>query len=61
MGSIRYSKFCNNIFRRIFQRYNTNDLEEKNIVLAQADIHIEYITYVSIALMNLIIGFIVTF
>ena len=61
MRSTRYSRFCTNIFRHIFSRYNKNELEEKNIVLAQADIPMDYITYSSVALMNTIIGSIVTF
>ena len=61
MRSIRYSRFCTNIFRHIFSRYSKDELEEKNIVLAQADIPIEGITYSSVALMNTIIGFIITF
>jgi len=61
MKSTRYSRFCTNIFRYIFSRYNKDELEEKNIVLAQADIPRDYVTYSSVALMNTIIGFIVTF
>ena len=61
MKSTRYSRFCTNIFRHFFSRHNKDELVEKNIVLAQADIPRDYVTYSSVALMNTIIGFIVTF
>ncbi len=51
-----YSKFCKNIIQHIFSRYNKKQLEEKNIILAQADIPMDFIVYSSIALMNIIIG-----
>ena len=61
MKSPRYSIYCSNIFKHIFSRYNKNQMEEKNIVLAQADISTDYVTYSSVALMNTIIGFIIAF
>ena len=53
-----YSKFCKNIIQHVFSRYDKKQLEEKNIILAQADIPLDFISYSSVALMKMITGFI---
>lgn len=53
----KYSNFFKNIIQHVFSRYNKRQFEEKNIILAQADIPLDFITYSSIALMSVIIGF----
>lgn len=57
MRSTAYSRSCSRIFKQFFSRYNRQELEEKNIVLAQADISMDYVSYSSVAVMNTIIGF----
>jgi len=52
-----YSKYFRNIVERIFSRYDKKQLEGKNIILAQADIPLDFISYSTIALMKMIIGF----
>jgi len=61
MKSTRYSKFCTQIFENLFSKHNKNQLEEKNIVLAKANIAMDYVAYCSLALMNTIICFISAF
>lgn len=58
MKSTRYSKFCTQIFGNIFSKYNIDQTEKKNIILAQANIAMDYDAYYSMALMNTAIGFI---
>ena len=58
MGLNIYSKFCKNIIQHVFSRYDKKQLEEKNIILAQADIPLDFISYSSVALMKMITGFI---
>ena len=60
MKSTRYSKFCTRLFGKRFLKYSKNQLEEKNFILAKADIAMDYEAYCSRALMNTIIGFIST-
>ena len=58
MRANMYSKFCTCVFGRLFPRNNKKETSEKNILLAQANILMDYETYNSMALMNTIIGFI---
>jgi archaellum biogenesis protein FlaJ (TadC family) len=58
MRANTYSKFCTHIFGKLFSRNNKKENSEKNILLAQANILMDYETYNSMALMNTIIGFI---
>ena len=60
MKSNKYSKFCTSLFGKIFSKNKKHNIKEKNILLAQADIAMDYETYSSMALMNIIIGFYIT-
>ena len=60
MKSTRYSKFCTHLSGKIFSKSKKNRLDEKNFILAKANIAMDYETYSSTALMNTIIGFIST-
>ncbi|UCF49652.1 MAG: type II secretion system F family protein, partial [Thermoplasmatales archaeon] len=61
MKSNIFSKYFVNIVEHIYSRYDKKQLEEKNILLAQADISLDIIRYSSIALMNMVFGFISMF
>jgi len=58
MRSNTYSKFCTSLFGRFFSKNKKEQIREKNISLAQANILMDYETYNSMALMNTTIGFI---
>jgi len=55
MKPTKYSKFCTQVFEKIFSKQNNTHLEEKNILLAQANITMDYVTYCSVNLMNTLI------
>ena len=59
MKTKKYSAFCTKIFGNVFSK-KTDSRIEKNIELTQADISMDYDTYWSIALMNTIIGLILS-
>jgi flagellar protein FlaJ len=61
MKSTRYSKFCTRLFGKRFSKYTKSKLDERNFILAKADIAMDYETYCSRALMNSILGFISIF
>ena len=56
MKSTKYSRFCTQIFENMFLKHNKEHLDEKNIVLAKANIAMDYASYCSLALMNTVIG-----
>ncbi len=58
MKSNIFFKYFIKIVERIYSGYDKKQLEEKNILLAQADISLDFIRYSSIALMNMVFGFI---
>lgn len=58
MRSITSLKFCTQLFTEIFPKHDKEQIREKNIELAQANITMEYETYCSMALMNALIGFV---
>jgi len=60
MKPIEYSNFALKIFGRFFEKYMPDSLEEKNIQLVKADIQMSYEEYYSMAVMNTIIGYIIS-
>ena len=61
MKSNKFLKYFIKIIEHIYSGYDKKQLEEKNILLAQADISLDFIRYSSIALMNMFFGFISMF
>ena len=60
MKSTKYTRFCRKLFASIFERFNISK-SSKNNLLEQADIAMVYLEYYSMVLMNIIIGFVVSF
>jgi archaellum biogenesis protein FlaJ (TadC family) len=60
MKSTKYTNFCLRIFGKLFLWYNKKPLEEKNILFVKANIPLSYEEYYSTALMNTILGFIIS-
>ncbi len=60
MKSTKYTRFCRRIFSNIFQKFNVSE-NAKNRSLEKANISMVYQEYYSMVLMNIIIGFIVSF
>ena len=60
MKSTKYTRFCRRLFSNLFERFNIIETTKNNI-LEKADIAIIYKEYYSMVLMNIIIGFIVSF
>ena len=60
MKSTRYSKFCSNTFRKIIPKKTKDQQEEKNLYLIQANIFRKYNEYYATALMNVLIGIIIS-
>ena len=60
MKSTKYTRFCRRLFSNIFERFNIVETTKNNI-LEKADIAMVYKEYYSMILMNIIIGFIVSF
>ena len=56
MRSTKYSEFCRKIFGNYFKKQKKEELEEKTLMLEQADIEIDYDEYYSIVMMNTIIA-----
>ena len=56
MKSTKYSRFCTQVFEKIFLKQNKNTFEEKNLALAKANIYMDYTSYCCVALMNTLIG-----
>ena len=61
MKSTKYSNFCLQIFGKMFLKHKEEEPEEKNIIFEKANIAMEYEEYYSLALMNILIGFISAF
>ncbi len=60
MKSTKYSRFCRRLFSKIFEHLNISETS-RNRLLEKADISMVYQEYYSMVLMNLIIGFTVSF
>ncbi len=60
MKSTTYSRFCRRLFSEVFSRMNISETS-KNRLLEKADISMMYKEYYSMVLMNLLLGFIVSF
>jgi len=60
MKSTKYTRFCRQLFSKIFDRFNIKDTD-KNNMLEKADISMVYQEYYSMVYMNIILGFIVSF
>jgi flagellar protein FlaJ len=60
MKSTKYTRFCRQLFSRIFERFNVT-VTDKNNKLEKADISMVYQEYYSMVFMNIILGFIVSF
>ena len=60
MNSTNYTRFCRRAFSKTYERFNIVETT-KNRSLEKADIAMMYQEYYSMVLMNIIIGFIVSF
>ena len=60
MKSTKYTRFCRRLFSKTFEKFNVSETT-KNKMLEKADIAMVYKEYYSMVLMNLIVGFIVSF
>jgi flagellar protein FlaJ len=60
MKSTKYSNLCLRAFGKLFERIKKDRLEEKNLPFVKANISISYEEYYSVALMNTILGFIIS-
>ncbi len=60
MKSTKYSRFCRKLFAGLFAQLNVSE-SSKNRMLEKADISMVYQEYYAMVLMNIIIGFIVSF
>jgi len=60
MKSTKYTRFCRRLFANIFTKLNIGETS-KNRLLEKAEISMVYQEYYSMVLMNIIIGFIVSF
>jgi flagellar protein FlaJ len=60
MKSTQYTRFCRRLFSNIFEKFNISETS-KNRLLEKADISMVYQEYYSMVLMNIIIGFVVSF
>jgi flagellar protein FlaJ len=60
MKSTKYTRFCRRLFSKSFEKFNISETN-KNRLLEKADISMVYQEYYSMILMNIILGFIVSF
>jgi flagellar protein FlaJ len=60
MKSTKYTRLCRRLFSKIFEKLNLSETS-KNRLLEKADISMVYEEYYSMVLMNIIIGFIISF
>lgn len=60
MISTKYTRFCRRLFATTFERFDISETS-KNRLLEKADICMVYKEYYSMVLMNIIIGFIISF
>lgn len=56
-----YTNFCLKVFGKFFTKHMEHQLEEKNLELVKADIHMSYEEYYSTAIMSMLISLIVSF
>ena len=61
MKSTRYTDFCRGIFGNIFLKQKKQELKEKQLLLEQANIQMDYEEYASFVLMNTLLTIITTF
>jgi len=60
MKSTLYTRFCRRLFSKTFERFNISETS-KNRLLEKANISMIYQEYYSMVLMNIILGFLVSF
>lgn len=60
MKSTKYSRLCRRIFQNSFRKFNISEITKNNL-LEKADIAMVYQEYYSMTIMNLLLGFIVSF
>ncbi len=60
MKSTLYTRFCRRLFSKTFERFNISETS-KNRLLEKANISMIYQEYYSMILMNIILGFLVSF
>jgi flagellar protein FlaJ len=60
MKSTKYTRFCRQLFSDVFNRFNVSETN-KNNMLEKAAISMVYPEYFSMVLMNIILGFLVSF
>jgi flagellar protein FlaJ len=60
MKSTKYTRFCRRLFAKTFEKLNISETR-KNRLLEKADISMVYQEYYSMVLMNILIGFIISF
>ena len=60
MKSTSYSTLCLKLFDRLFSRIKKEQLEDKNLPFVKANISMSFEEYYSMALMNVILGFIIS-
>lgn len=60
MKSTKYTRFCRQLFSNVFDRFNISEVSKNNL-LEKADISMVYQEYYSMVLMNIILGFLVSF
>lgn len=60
MKSTKYTRFCRQVFSRLFDKINFSKAR-KSFILEKADISMVYEEYYSMVLMNILLGFLVSF
>ncbi len=60
MKSTKYTRFCRRFFSNSFERFDISETN-KNKILEKADIPMVYREYFSMVIMNILLGFIVSF
>jgi len=60
MKPSKYSIFSLKLFGRFFEKHMSDQLEQKNLDLVKADIQMSYEEFFSMAVMNMILGYIIT-
>jgi len=60
MKSTNYSTYCLKLFDKLFLRIKKDQLEDKNLPFVKANISMSFDEYYSLALMNVILGFIIS-
>ncbi len=60
MKSTKYTRFCRQVFSKLFNKINFSKAR-KSFILEKADISMVYEEYYSMVLMNILLGFLVSF